>query len=110
MSGCSPGTSGDYSGAHRLGKSFGFWSWVCLAVASGLALAVLVAQTAGDPVFPRKLAAVLVLLAPLFAVGYGLGRMLWGKPLIWRHLLELGGVCLLLAGVFAVALRVLRKA
>lgn len=98
-------------GIFTLGEkgSFGFWSWACLAVAAGLALAVLVVQAAREPLWPRRLAA-LVLVAPLFAVSYALGRMLFGKPVSSVHVLELGGFSLLLFGAFAAAALALRKA
>lgn len=89
-------------------ESVAFWAWACLAVALGLAMAILVVQAARDPLLSRKLL-VLVLVAPLFAGGYGLGRMLWGKPVSWQHLLELAGLWFLLFGALAVAFLMLRK-
>lgn len=89
--------------------SFGFWSWACLAVATGLALAILVVQASRDPLLPRRLAA-LVVLAPVFGGAYALGRLLLHKPVSWVHVLELTGISFLLFGACALAVLALRKA
>ncbi len=89
-------------------QTVAFWAWACLAVALGLAMAILVVQAAPDPLLPRKLL-LLVLVAPLFAGSYGLGRMLWGKAVSLEQLLELTGLWFLLFGALAVAFLMLRK-
>lgn len=86
----------------------GFLPWACLAVAAGLALGILVVQGTRDPRLPRRLAA-LVMAAPVFAVSYALGRILWGKPVSWTHILELSGISFFLFVAFVLALSVLRK-
>lgn len=92
----------------RSGNVLHFFPWACLGVAFGLALAALVLQAARDPRLPRRLMG-LVAVAPVFAVGYGLGRLLWGRPVSWPHILELGGLSLLVLGSFAGAVLLLRK-
>ncbi|MFN3412437.1 MAG: hypothetical protein ACK42L_00045 [Thermoanaerobaculum sp.] len=82
--------------------------WACFGLAGGLALGILVSQAARDPLLPRRLAG-LVLVAPLFAVGYGVGRMLWGKSVSWVKLLELGGLSLLVLATFALTSLCLRE-
>ncbi len=64
-------------------------AWVLVFFGLGLAGAYLVAAGTQGALKPRRVS-LLVLLAPVFALAYGAGRMLRGKTFSWTHALELG--------------------